>query len=139
VTVIGRDGKVEKKFNSLTMAALNPHTTQKTGRACEECHTNPKAMGLGAGTAWKEDGQWRFTPLDQGVETGAGQTPPLDGYVKIDGTPLQKSARPELRPFNGEELARILRVGQCLPCHKSYEDPVYKNYDKKRKCSVFEE
>ena len=73
------------------------------------------------------------------MQTAHGQTPPLDGYVDITGKPLQKSARPDLRPFNKEELSRILRVGQCLPCHKDYSDKVYRNYDRSRKCPVFDE
>lgn len=139
VTLIDEQGQPEKKFNSLTMAALNPHTTQKKGKNCEECHTKTKTMGLGEGTAWKENGKWHFSSIDQGVETDVGTTPPLDAYVDINGHPLQKSARPDLRPFNKEELARILRVGQCLPCHKDYNDPVYKNYTLEKKCPVFKE
>ncbi|MEW6500781.1 MAG: hypothetical protein AB1456_04800 [Thermodesulfobacteriota bacterium] len=139
VTLIGKDGKPAGGFNSLTMAALNPHTTTKKGKECAECHTRTKVMGLGEGTAWKEKGEWRFQSIDQGLKTAHGQTPPLDGYVDINGTPLQKSARPDLRPFNKEELARILRVGQCLPCHKEYSDTVYRNYDRGRKCPVFDE
>ena len=87
----------------------------------------------------KEKGEWRFNGVDQGLQTQAGPTPPLEGYVSIEGKPLQKSARPDLRPFNKGELARILRVGQCLPCHKDYNDKVYTNYTPERKCSVFDE
>ena len=139
VTLIDKEGKPAGSFNSLTMAALSPHTTQKAGRTCADCHTSTKTVGLGEGTAWKEKGQWRFAGLDQGLQTQAGPTPPLDGYVNIEGKPLQKSARPDLRPFNKGELARILRVGQCLPCHKDYNDKVYKDYAPERKCPVFDE
>ncbi len=139
VTLLDEEGKAEKQFNRLTMAALNAHTTQKTGRTCAECHTSTKTMGLGEGTAWKENGQWHFSGVDKGVKTEVGTTPPLDGYVDINGTPLQHSARPDLRPFNKEELSRILRVGQCLPCHKDYNDPVFREYDTKKLCPVFDE
>ncbi len=139
VTLIDEKGESAGSFNSFTMAALSPHTTQKAGRACADCHTSTKTVGLGEGKAWKEGGQWRFAGVDQGVQTEAGLSPPLDGYVDITGKPLQKSARPDLRPFNGEELARILRVGQCLPCHKDYADKIYTNYDPKKTCPVFDE
>jgi hypothetical protein len=139
VTLIDKEGKPAGSFNSLTMAALSPHTTQKAGRTCADCHTSTKTVGLGEGTAWKEKGQWRFAGLDQGLQTQAGPTPPLDGYVDINGKPLQKSARPDLRPFNKGELARILRVGQCLPCHKDYNDKVYRDYAPDKKCPVFDE
>jgi len=139
VTLIDKQGKPAGSFNSLTMAALSPHTTQKAGRTCADCHTSTKTVGLGEGTAWKEKGEWRFNGVDQGLQTQAGPTPPLDGYVDINGKPLQKSARPDLRPFNKGELARILRVGQCLPCHKDYNDKMYRNYAPDKKCPVFGE
>jgi hypothetical protein len=134
VTLLDENGKPERQFNSLTMAALNPHTTRKESRSCANCHVEPKTMGLGEGTVWQEDGKLHFTPNDQGVETAPGITPALDAYVDIDGNPLQKSARRDLRPFNREELRRILRVGQCLPCHKEYNDPAYRNYTPATRC-----
>lgn len=139
VTLIDQDGKMEKAFNSLTMAGITPHTTQKVGRSCVDCHTSTKTVGLGEGTVWQENGKWYFNPVHQGVETAAGLTPPLDGYVDIHGQPLQKSNRPDLRPFNQQELARILRVGQCLACHTDFNDPIYKNYSLELKCPVFVE
>ncbi|MEW6290019.1 MAG: hypothetical protein AB1545_09205 [Thermodesulfobacteriota bacterium] len=139
VTLVDKAGKADKQFNSLTMAAINPHTTQTTGRDCPECHTSTKVMGLGEGTAWKENGAWHFAGTDQGLATAVGQTPPLDAYVTIDGVALQKSSRPEVRPFNKEELARILRVGLCLECHKEYSDPAYTKYSPDTKCPVFNE
>jgi nitrate/TMAO reductase-like tetraheme cytochrome c subunit len=139
VTLIDGQGKPDRQFNSLTMAAINPHTTQTKGRGCAECHLSPKVLGLGEGTVWREAGAWHFAGTDQGIETAVGRTPPLDAYVAIDGTPLQKSSRPAVRPFNGEELARILRVGLCLECHKEYTDPAYKNYSAETKCPVYQE
>ena len=60
-----------------------------------------------------------------------------NAYVDISGKPLQKSSRPNLRPFNGEEINRILRVGLCLPCHKQYDDAVYTSYSFEKECPVF--
>ena len=139
VTLLDEEGKLANSFNSFTMAALNPHTTQAKGRTCADCHTSPKTLGLGEGSVWYEKGQWFFKPVNQGVKTPEGQTPPLDAYVTIDGQPLQKSSRPDLRPFNKEELGRILRVGRCLPCHTSYEDPAFRNYTPETKCPVYDE
>jgi hypothetical protein len=134
VTLIDQEGKVANSFNSFTMAALHPHTIQAKGRSCADCHTSPKTLGLGEGTVWQENGKWMFRGIDQGVETLQGKSPPLDGYVTIEGRPLQKSSRPDLRPFNKKELARILRVGQCLPCHNRYDDPAYRNYSPGKVC-----
>ncbi len=139
VTLVDKDGNQEGSFKRFTMAALNPHTTSAKGRSCADCHIATKTMGLGEGRVWRENGQWRFTPLYQGEETTAGKTVPLDGYVDINGTPLQHSSRPDLRPFNKQELNGILRVGLCLECHKTYDDPAYKNYTVDKACPVYKE
>ncbi len=125
VTLQDKEGNKEKAFFSLTMAAIDPHTTQSKGRTCAACHTSTKAVGLGLGTAWQEGGEWRFDPATQPLTTSAGITPRLDAFVTIDGIPLQKSFRPNLRPFNQQELSRILTVGTCLPCHPTIQDKAY--------------
>ncbi len=58
--MIDEEGKIEGGFNRFTMAAINPHTTQREGRTCKDCHATPKTVGLGTGTVWKEDGQWHL-------------------------------------------------------------------------------
>jgi len=139
VTLIDKEGNVEGGFNRFTMAAINPHTTQAKGRECADCHSSPKTLGLGEGTVLKKDGKWEFVPVDQGVDTLEGRTVGFDNFVTIDGEQLQHGSRDNLRPFNGEELRRILRVGLCLQCHTKYDDPAYKNYDPKRPCPVYQE
>ncbi len=128
VTVVDKEGDIEKSFNRFTMAAINPHTTQAKGRSCIDCHGSTKSLGLGEGTLLEKDGKLVFKGLDQGVDTHSGRTVPFDGYVDLDGNPLQYSSRPELRPFNGKELRAILRVGQCVGCHDSYEDKIWEKY-----------
>lgn len=139
VNLIDEQGKEQGGFNRFTMAAINPHTTQAKGRTCRECHTSPKTIGLGEGTVSKVDGTWHFDPVDRGVDTAIGRTVGFDNFVTIDGEPLQHGSREDLRPFNGSELQRILRVGLCLDCHSSYEDPAYRNYTPSRPCPVFKE
>ncbi len=134
VTLVDEEGRADRRFNRLTMAAINPHTTQAKGRACPECHINSKTLGLGQGTVSYENSKWLFTPASQGVTTEIGPTPPLDAFGSIDGHALQHGSRPDLRPFNREELGRILRVGLCLECHKEYNDPAYKNYGPETRC-----
>jgi hypothetical protein len=134
VTVLDKNGKLEKSFNRLTMAAINPHTTQAKGRKCVDCHASTKTLGLGEGTLFERNGELVFQPLGQGVETDSGRTVPLDGYVTLDGEPLQNSSRPELRPFNGPELKAILRVGTCVACHDSYTDKIWKSYTAETRC-----
>lgn len=135
VTLINEEGESEGGFNRLTMAALNPHTVQAEGRSCAGCHTSPKTLGLGEGKVWKEDGEWHFEPTHQGLETHAGETPPLDSYVTIKGEALQHSSRKDIRPFNGKELNRILRVGECIRCHESYQDKAWDGYTPETECS----
>ncbi|MCX5869608.1 MAG: hypothetical protein NTY00_03020 [Deltaproteobacteria bacterium] len=134
VTLVDEKGKVDGGFNRFTMAAINPHTTQAKGRTCADCHASTKVVGLGEGTVTEKDGKWAFAPLDQGVDTFAGKTVGFDAFVTIDGQPLQHGSRPDLRPFNGEELHRILRVGLCIECHTEYNDPAWKTYSAKAQC-----
>jgi len=139
ITLIDKDGNVEGGFNRFTMAAINPHTTQAKGRSCADCHQSTKTVGLGEGTvSVDESGKWSFTSLDQGVDTLEGQTVPFDAFVNIDGKALQHGSRPDLRPFNKDELKGILRVGLCVSCHDRYEDPMWKNYTKETTCSRLE-
>lgn len=134
VTIKEADGRISKSFNSLTVAAISPHTSQKQARGCLDCHANPKALGLGEGKLWQEQGHWRFAPLNQGENTALGHTPPLDAFGDLDGRQLQKGFRPNLRPFNKMELERILKVGLCLKCHKDFSDRAFKGYSAELEC-----
>ncbi len=139
VTLIDDQGNITGGFNRFTMAAISPHTTQARGRTCISCHASPKTVGLGRGTVWKADGTWHFQGVDQGSDSLQGRTPPFDAFVTIDGKPLQHGSRADLRPFNGEEIRRILRVGLCLPCHRDLDDPAYRNYTPQRQCPRYQE
>lgn len=134
VTVVGEKGEIDSSFDRFTMAAINPHTTQAKGRECADCHASTKTVGLGEGTIAERDGKLTFTGIDRGVVTGVGQTVPFDAYVTLEGEPLQNSSRPELRPFNGNELQAILRVGLCTGCHNRYDDPAWRNYTSSTVC-----
>jgi len=139
VTLVDKEGNVGGSFNRFTMAAINPHTTQAKGRSCADCHQSTKTVGLGEGTVSVDaSGVWSFTALDQGVDTIDGKTVAFDAFVTIEGEALQHGSRPDLRPFNKEELQSILRVGQCVSCHDTYEDPIWKNYTKETNCSRLE-
>ncbi len=134
VTLKDAQGETERSFYSFTIAAIDPHTTQRRGRGCADCHTQAKALGLGEGTLRHQAGAWSFSPIYQQLATGAGTTPAPDAFVTIDGTPLQKSFRPNMRPFNADEIKRILRVGLCLECHPAITDRAYRNFPDNRQC-----
>ncbi len=135
VTVVNEKGELEQSFDRFTMAAINPHTTQAKGRECIDCHGSTKTVGLGEGRIFVRDGQLQFLPLDQGVITTVGVNVGFDAYVNLAGEPLQHSSRSNVRPFNGEELRAILRVGLCVGCHDRYEDPIWRRYSRTMACT----
>jgi hypothetical protein len=129
INVVDPQGKIRPEATSrhLVMAGFDPHTTAVEVPSCEDCHLDPKVMGLGQGTL-------TMTNTGLSVElvsssTGDGIDFPLDAFVSTDGQPLQTASRVKSRPFNPEELKRIYRVGPCLSCHDRYLDPIYRSFD----------
>ncbi|MBT3922899.1 MAG: hypothetical protein HOF21_10025, partial [Nitrospina sp.] len=49
--------------------------------------------------------------------------------VSMRGETLAGTHQPKARTFNQEEINRILRVGNCIPCHDNYGDPIYKDIE----------
>ena len=119
-----RDG-----FSGIVSGPINPHSTRKEVRSCPECHQNPKALGLGTGLFSPERGfrDNHHMSLFEGEKSFPYS---WESLITAKGQPLQSTSRPGARPFNPEELRKILRVSPCLPCHDSYKDPVYQNLDK---------
>lgn len=107
---------------------MDPHTTQKVGRPCKECHQDSRALGLGQGNLSLGPDGWRFTSSLSGPSTSLDIEHPLDAFVNLKGKPLVYTSRKGLRPFNTQELERVLYVGLCLPCHKDFKDRVMKNW-----------
>jgi hypothetical protein len=113
---------------SLTMASFDPHTTAKGAPECLGCHLNPKVLGMGEGSLeWSPRGL-AFKPLYDSEASGLGVPHPLDAFVSPGGRPLQKASGAGARPFNGEELERIIRAARCLVCHDTYGDPIFQQY-----------
>lgn len=138
VSFLDERGKQEREFVRFTVSKMDPHTTQKKGRSCEDCHLDSRSLGLGTGSISLKSGQWEFTPAMKLAGTPFKQA--TDSFVDIAGKPLVNTSRPGLRPFNGEELDRILYVGQCLPCHRDFKDPVMQNWKphgKQTACNYF--
>lgn len=137
-TEAGSEGSGEHGQLALDMSPTQPHTTTKTARSCESCHSSDKALGYGIGGG-------KYTrPLDKDI------------YVDIetvDGTVLSKNAVPQFekidgltadwsrivtedgeqlmtvghhfqlsRPLNDEERTRMSRHGTCLACHQDIPD-----------------
>ncbi len=112
------DGVFHQLNRHLGMAAFDPHTTRREVPTCAQCHLNPYRLGLGNG---EKDIQipvrWGYRYALYRVESG-------------DGEPLQKFSRTGARPFNRRELMRIKRAGECVICHNSYTDPIYRDFEK---------
>jgi hypothetical protein len=135
VSVFDKAGEYRKRksFHTLTMSGFDPHTTLKSSRTCLECHGDPKVLGLGEGALCRQKDQWIFRPTYDASASGIGASFPLDGFVNLDGTPLQTGSIKGTRAFNKEELDRILSVNACVGCHSRYEDPIFKDFAESRK------
>lgn len=117
-----------KSFKNLNLASFDPHTTQLKSRSCVDCHTDPKSMGLGEGILRHKKGKYLFRPTHRATDHGSDLAFPLDGFVNLEGEPLQTGSANGVRPFNRQELERILQVGPCLGCHNQYEDEIYRDF-----------
>ncbi|MBW2206251.1 MAG: hypothetical protein JRG79_05025 [Deltaproteobacteria bacterium] len=118
----------EQAHVSLTMASFDPHTTGKGAPECLACHINPKVLGMGEGSLEVTSRGLAFKPIYDSQASGLGIPFSLDAFVSPDGRPLQKASGIGARPFNAEELKRITRAAQCLVCHDTYDDPIFREY-----------
>ena len=112
--------------------AAQPHSVRKTVRSCAGCHLSPETLGLGEGeleiprgSSGGEDDKYKFLVLT-GIKTLKSELGPK-AAVTIRGQPVAGAGQPGARPLNQSELNRILRAGNCIPCHDRYDDPVYQN------------
>ena len=61
--------------------------------------------------------------------SGRSQLAP-QARLTLRGEPLAGISQPGARLFNQEEINRILKVGNCLPCHEKYNDSIYQDMKK---------
>ncbi|MBI2440167.1 MAG: hypothetical protein HYV35_02230 [Lentisphaerae bacterium] len=112
-THIGSDGNIvsNKIFTNaaghsgIAHNPIQPHTVSRKARTCENCHSEPKALGLGSGYYVS-----KYNGLDISFE--------LERIVDEDGNQIQGTSHVGARPFNKEEIERIKRVNACLGCHQ---------------------
>lgn len=122
-----------ESFTNLNLSAFDPHTTQKKSRTCLDCHSDPKTIGLGEGILHQRGGERIFRSTHDAAADGLNLNFPLDGLVNLAGKPLQAGSKNGVRPFNLKEINRILLVDPCLGCHSSYEDGIYRDFQKSMK------
>ena len=117
--------------------ALNPHSIRKQARSCTSCHLSGKTLGLGEGDlkiGKNATGKNDFVdPLNRSdIILKASQFEP-QAKVSMRGESIAGTHQPQARTFNQKEINRILRIGNCIPCHDSYEDPIYQDIQKSYK------
>jgi hypothetical protein len=119
--------------------SLNPHSTGTKVRSCESCHLSPKTLGLGDGDlkiGANNTGKNDFLiPLNRSDERVKASKFDPEAKVSMRGEILAGSHQLKARPFNQKEIIRILKVGNCIPCHDQYDDSIYQNI---RKSYAFE-
>ena len=100
-------------------APVVPHTTQRRGLACADCHLDPEVLGYGRGrlSLTEERGalRWRFEP-----EAAAAPQDglPADAWIGLLDGRGGVSTRTAARALSPEEQRRTLEVGACLGCHE---------------------
>lgn len=135
--------------NSPTLAPMNPHSTSLVARTCEECHTNPKAIGYGTGNSRSAEKLLGDSPLFQDMsegvygdiplaKTGKWQVPKIENFpyaldqlVIRGGKQIQNMPLPEDRPLNDKERNLIEREGLCIGCHQYQGTPEWEGIIKK--------
>ena len=114
------DKKDKNSFHRL-YAPNSPHTITKKSRDCKSCHSDPAAIGYGAGKlkydTSKGYGEWLFTA---DYDLNPNDKLPEDAWIPFLEKQTAKvfSTRTDFRPFTIKEQKRILLVGACFQCHK---------------------
>ena len=117
-----------RSFDIVNIAAFDPHTTSGKSRPCIECHADPKVLGLGYGILHEKDHDLAFRPVYDSVLAGLKIPFSIDAYVDVQGKPLQSLTKETIRPFNREEILKIVSVEPCIGCHPGYDDPIYRDF-----------
>ena len=84
-------------------------------------------MIIGSNNTGKDDSLAPLNRFDQKIEASAFDP---QAKVSIRGEILAGSHQSNARPFNQKEIVKILKVGNCIPCHDQYDDPIYQNINK---------
>ncbi len=94
-------------FPALIFNPYTPHTTARFGRACHDCHGNPKAAGLGEGLMGIEKEEFNSIWIPE--QKVPGHSFLWDALVNQNGEPLQFSSHPGSGPFDANTLNAFLK------------------------------
>jgi len=111
----GEAGKKDgKKLHRKYYNHLTADVHYQKGMVCIDCHASRKAIGLGTGIySAKADG------IDIPFE--------LERIVDENGRQIQATSHYGARPFNKEELGKMMRVNVCMSCHDfTKEEAIWK-------------
>lgn len=103
---------------------LDPHTTGRSARSCEDCHRSPWALGLGAGRFEAMGDTLRFIPGDE-TDDGDGFAP--GAWTVVGARVPGRGTRRGARSLDAGELERAMRVGACLGCHAG-ADAIFRDF-----------
>ncbi|RMD53764.1 MAG: hypothetical protein D6828_04985, partial [Nitrospirae bacterium] len=128
--------KTSSGDNTPTLSPLQPHSISLVSRTCENCHTDPKAIGYGTANSRSSYKLLGDEPMFQnlshgiygdipGIKRGDWQVPKikqfpyaLDQLITRSGKELQNMPLLEDRPLNKKERALVEREGLCIGCHQ---------------------
>ena len=87
-----------------------PHTIAGRGRACHDCHGNPKAGGLGEGMLGRSANV--FVPLLRQENRIPGVSIRWDAMLTFNGETLQRSSVPGAGPLDPATVHRLLNPSE---------------------------
>ncbi|MBW8034475.1 MAG: hypothetical protein FVQ79_02085 [Planctomycetes bacterium] len=97
---------------------IQPHTVSGKARTCENCHSDPKALGLGTGT---------YNSKSNGLDIPFE----LERIVDEEGKQIQATSHVGARPFNKSEIEKIKRINVCISCHEKSPSGFWDTVEKK--------
>ncbi len=98
--------KDSRAFTRNYLISFDPHTTSKQSRLCFYCHSKTQAVG---------------NAYIGGEASFLIKNLPYD--IEQNYEPLYS-----VMPLRPEDQKRLFFVGNCIPCHQSYHDPIYKDF-----------
>ncbi len=138
VKALNRHYRTSTGQDSPTLAPLQPHSVSLVARTCENCHTDPKAIGYGTANsrsaAVLNGDHPEFQDLSHGVYgdipgavSAKWQVPripdfpfTLDQLVTRGGWQVFNMPLPEDRPLDQNQRNLVEREGLCIGCHRYY-------------------
>ena len=135
------EGAGDEGQKGMDMAPVQPHASGRQARACESCHSNPKALGYGI-----EGGRFQSQyaePLYAELDDAAGNLIVENAQIQIQAIPdldhdwsrivteegeqlmTVGSHWPLSGPLSQEQRTRVERVGVCMGCHQNMATPAF--------------